>query len=146
MAEIGPVLEHQYARRIGSRIRELREARRWTQRDLAHRLDVYGREVSRWESGDQLPPVRRLLHLAETFGVEPGELFGKTPGARSGGLGSRLQAAHRRWDSGIREAVTELFEVFLALMELDPESIEGLAGALEVIEGAARQRREAERA
>jgi transcriptional regulator with XRE-family HTH domain len=147
MADRARSLEDRYARRIGSQIREIREARRWTQRDLAGRLEVHAREISRWESGAQLPPFRLLLQLAETLGVEPGDLLGRGSDTR-GGLGSRLQAAHRRCGPGARAAAAALFEAVLALLELDEGSMEGLVGALEIIEGASRsrQKREAGRA
>jgi len=125
-------------------MREIREARSWNQRDLARRLEVHAREISRWESGAQLPPLHRLLQMAEALDVEPGDLLGRGAVPR-GGLGARLQAAHRRCGPGVREAVTALFDVLLALLELDEASLEGLAGALEIVEGAARHERETRR-
>jgi transcriptional regulator with XRE-family HTH domain len=145
MVNTARTLEERYARRIGARIREVREARHWTQRDLAGRLEVHTREISRWESGAQLPPFRLFLQLAEAFGMEAGDLLGRGADAR-GGLGARLQAAYRRCDKGAREAVVALFEILLALMELDAGSMEALVGALEVIEGVSRHKRETHRA
>jgi transcriptional regulator with XRE-family HTH domain len=136
-----------YARRIGSRIREYREAKGWTQRDLAGRLDVFAREISRLESGESQPSFLRLVDLSELFGVDVGDLLEKDS-SQVRGLGPRLRTAHRLCGLGSREAMAALFEIILGLMELDERRMEALVGALELVEGASRlrQKRETRRA
>ncbi|ACZ38922.1 helix-turn-helix domain-containing protein [Sphaerobacter thermophilus] len=51
-------------------IRELREARGWTQQDLAVKLDVAVSTVSLWERGGALPQVTQLRAMAALFGLE----------------------------------------------------------------------------
>lgn len=65
---------------IGTRIRELREARKITQHDLADRLRKRGygttqTTVSRWESG-QVPRGYVAKALAEELGTSLDELYG----------------------------------------------------------------------
>ncbi|CAN5636322.1 hypothetical protein BH24CHL1_BH24CHL1_19010 [soil metagenome] len=50
-------------------IRELREERGWTQRELAARLDVTVTSVSGWERRTYEPRASQLRRLAELFGV-----------------------------------------------------------------------------
>ncbi len=50
-------------------LRELREARGWTQADVAGRVRVHPNMVSRWERGLDPPRVQNRNRLAEVFGV-----------------------------------------------------------------------------
>jgi transcriptional regulator with XRE-family HTH domain len=59
---------------IGSRILQLRRARRWTQQDLAQRLGVKVERISRLENGHSVPTVVELLRLSEIFGLDVDEL------------------------------------------------------------------------
>ena len=50
-------------------IRQLRQARGWSQLDLALEVEVSQRTVSRWERGELVPQPHNLQRLAEVFGV-----------------------------------------------------------------------------
>ena len=58
------------------KIRSLRKERGMTQKELAEKLDISDKTVSRWESGVQLPEAALLPDLAEVFGVSIDELYG----------------------------------------------------------------------
>ncbi len=59
-------------------VRQLREERGWSQRELATRLGVDRSVVSTWERGVYLPLPRTWQRLAEVFGVGVGEIaFGQ---------------------------------------------------------------------
>ncbi len=59
-------------------IRQLRQARGWTQDQLARRLGVEQGAVSKWERGVAVPHPRTRKRLANVFGVELGEIaFGQ---------------------------------------------------------------------
>ena len=55
---------------LGERIRELRSARGYTQEYVAERLGVTRQAVSRWESGQSMPSMEKLLALSELFGAQ----------------------------------------------------------------------------
>jgi DNA-binding XRE family transcriptional regulator len=131
-------VKSRYASRIGLRIRQVREARRWTQRDLAARMGVDTSLVSRWENGETLPAFHRLLLLAEVLGIEAGEFFESDGAGRKGGFGERLQLAHELCDGRTRGAVAAVVGIFVDLMEMDEESLDALVGALKLVEGASR--------
>jgi transcriptional regulator with XRE-family HTH domain len=57
-----------YRRRIGRRIREARLAKEWSQTQLAQRLGVADKQVSRWENG-QMPYPQTLERIAAELGV-----------------------------------------------------------------------------
>ncbi len=56
--------------KIGSLIRSLRTQQGLTQRELAGRLMVSDKAVSKWERGQGCPDVFLLPRLAQTLGVE----------------------------------------------------------------------------
>jgi len=58
-----------------SGIRHLREERGFTQKELAERLDVSDKTISKWETGRGLPDISLLAPLAEALGISLTELF-----------------------------------------------------------------------
>lgn len=60
---------------IGSFIAALRKANGMTQKDLAERLNVSDKTVSRWERNDGAPDLSAIPVLAEIFGVTCDELL-----------------------------------------------------------------------
>ena len=60
--------------RLGGFIAENRKALDMTQKDLAERLHITDRAVSKWERGLCAPDISLLESLAETLGVSILEL------------------------------------------------------------------------
>lgn len=54
---------------IGTAIRKLREERRWTQEQLAKRIDVSQSAVAHYESGRMCPSVKTATSMALMFNV-----------------------------------------------------------------------------
>ena len=54
---------------IGNTIAELRKKKKWTQTELAQKLNVSDKAVSKWENDGGLPSVEFFPKLAELFGV-----------------------------------------------------------------------------
>ncbi|MCD8021449.1 MAG: helix-turn-helix domain-containing protein, partial [Lachnospiraceae bacterium] len=70
---------------IGSFIAALRKANGLTQKDLAEKLNVSDKTVSRWERDEGAPDLSLIPVIAEIFGVTCDELLRgerKTPGER----------------------------------------------------------------
>ena len=61
--------------KIGAFIKELRKEKRLTQEQLAEKLNVSGRTVSRWETGTNMPDISLLTELAEFFDVSITEII-----------------------------------------------------------------------
>lgn len=55
---------------IGTRIREAREALRWTQAELGDAMGVTRGAVSQWETGETQLSLSRLSRLAEVLAVD----------------------------------------------------------------------------
>lgn len=65
-------MDHQ---KTGLFISALRREKGWTQKELAERLGVTDKAVSRWETGKGLPDVSLLRPLSEALGVTVNELL-----------------------------------------------------------------------
>ena len=59
----------------GAAIRNLREDRRLTQAELAEKLGVSSKTVSKWETGKGLPDISLLQPLAQALGISLIELM-----------------------------------------------------------------------
>lgn len=61
------------------RIKTLREARGWTQAELARRLNMTRNGVNSWEQGLSMPSPPLLVELAKLFSVSTDYLLGLEP-------------------------------------------------------------------
>lgn len=62
-------------RDVAATLVALRSAQRLTQRDLARLADIHHTQISRYESGIELPSSRTLLRLMEALAVTPKEFY-----------------------------------------------------------------------
>ena len=53
----------------GERIKQLRKEKKWSQDELANKIDADGRQVSRYERGKITPSVETLAKIAKAFEV-----------------------------------------------------------------------------
>lgn len=61
--------------RTGKLIAKLRKQRGLTQQQLADKLNLSNKTISKWESGTGSPDISNLPILAETFGITVDELL-----------------------------------------------------------------------
>ncbi len=61
--------------KVGSFLKELRVEKSITQAELAERLGVSNRSVSRWENGTTMPDFDLLMEMAQYYNVEVGEIL-----------------------------------------------------------------------
>lgn len=61
--------------KIGAFIAALRKSAGYTQQEVAGRLGLSGKTISKWETGNGLPDITVLPALAELFGVTVDELL-----------------------------------------------------------------------
>ena len=61
---------------IAEKIKRLREARGWSQAELARRLSVTRNGVNSWEQGLSMPSPACLVDLAKVFSVSTDYLLG----------------------------------------------------------------------
>lgn len=97
------------------RIGELLVEKGATQTDMAHALSVKPSTVSKWVSGSNSPPTKKLEEIAEYFGVEPIFLFRKYAGTEPQ---RHILSLLHRLDAHSATAVSRLVESLL-----DPSAI-----------------------
>ncbi len=65
MVDIMQSEEHRKA--FGKRLKELRNQRRWTQKEVAAKIGLQLSQFNKYESGMHVPPADKLLQLAELY-------------------------------------------------------------------------------
>lgn len=61
--------------KIGAFLKELRKSKELTQEQLAEKLNVSGRTVSRWETGSNMPDIGMLVEIADFYDVSIPEII-----------------------------------------------------------------------
>lgn len=61
--------------KTGLFIKEMRKAKNLTQRELAEKLIISEKTVSKWETGNGLPEVSLMLPLCDLLGISVNELL-----------------------------------------------------------------------
>ena len=62
-------------KKIGLFLKELRREKEFTQEQLAEKLNVSNRSVSRWETASTLPDISLMIELADYYEVDIKELL-----------------------------------------------------------------------
>ena len=80
MNKLIDVMQNQDIRKaFGIRLKELRKQKGWTQKQVANMLDVRYSHLNKYESGMHIPPIERLIQLADIFEVSLDYLVMGTP-------------------------------------------------------------------
>ena len=76
----GKPLQEAVRKQIGRAIAKARRRRRWSQSELARRLETSRERLSRWERGLHIPSLEDLTLLSEVLGIPVWELgLGEAP-------------------------------------------------------------------
>jgi transcriptional regulator with XRE-family HTH domain len=135
MARTKEGVKKYYGALFSVHIRDLRESRRWTQRDLAALLGVSQPVVAAWESQGRLPPLSTVLLLADVLGVGVESLIGDV--GRRKQLGERLWSAFGQGPLS-RGSILEILEIVVAVLELPKEAQVAALDSLRIVSGVTR--------
>ncbi len=101
---------------FGKRLKELRKQQKWTQKELAAKIDSQFSQLNKYECGLNFPPADKLIQLAEILDTTVDYLL---TGNRTEGhplhnvrLMERFQALEK-FDSEDREAVIKLIDAMI---------------------------------
>ena len=75
----------------GATIKQLREGKKLTQEELAEKIGVSSKTVSKWETAKGLPDISLLQPLAEALGISVIELMNGAPIANNNISGNMLR-------------------------------------------------------
>ena len=121
--------------KTGTYLATLRKSANMTQQEVADRLGVSNKTVSKWESGGGFPDISILPALAELYGVSADELLAGEPLPREQGGTSQVENfLHQRQTLRFRigYAVAALCLLAAMLFRYSPAAVQGLliAGAV----------------
>lgn len=107
---------------LGQMIASLRKARGMTQLELAEKMGVTDKAVSKWERDLSCPDIGSLPRLAELFGVSVDELIRNVPGTAVPRGGTNLQALISLVLKGVAAAMGVAVVVSSLMKTLDAAS------------------------
>lgn len=113
MSQTSPRKPPAARRGIGPKVRQFRQARRWTQAELASRLDVSQGRLSQLERGEGSFTAEQFLTILELFNVGASDFVPRSedPGTELQNVLARLGAAHLQESASLPseriEAVTD---------------------------------------
>lgn len=90
---------------LGEKIKQLRKEKDWSQTQLAQKLGVHPKHISKYENDVHNPPVETLAKIADIFGVSVDYLLNEHPKIISG--------------TAIKD--NKVLEYFEAVDKMDPE-------------------------
>jgi transcriptional regulator with XRE-family HTH domain len=61
------MMDNDMRKGLGLRIKQLRKQHKWTQKELAVKIDVRFPQLNKYECGLHAPPVEKLVKIAEVF-------------------------------------------------------------------------------
>lgn len=107
----------EFRKAIGSRVKQLRKQKRWSQKELAAKLEVRFQQLNKYESGLNIPPAEMLVKLADALGTSvdyllTGNPMEDTPLANTR-LFQRFQAVES-FEQEDQEAVIKLIDAMIA--------------------------------
>ena len=114
---------------IGARLRDLREERGWTQRELDSRLGILQSKLSKYESGTHQPSLRTLVRMANLFGVSTDYLLTGSGTPAPPLRDDRLLDRFRRLGAAGEEMRTIVLSILDAMFELGAHLEQRHAGA-----------------
>lgn len=60
---------------IGENIKRARKVAGLTQKELAERVDVYAKDICRWETGERTPSIGAFAKICKALGASADELL-----------------------------------------------------------------------
>jgi transcriptional regulator with XRE-family HTH domain len=69
MHELSAMEREEILKAFGTRLKELRKQKGWTQKELAAKVDIRFSQLNKYESGLHAPPPEKLIELADALGT-----------------------------------------------------------------------------
>jgi transcriptional regulator with XRE-family HTH domain len=110
-----------FRKAFGARLKDLRKQKRWSQKELAAKVDIRFQQLNKYESGLNLPPAEMLIKLADALATTVDYILTGNP-AEEMPLGNarlfrRFQAVES-FDNEDREAVIRLIDGMIAKQQM----------------------------
>ena len=110
-----------FRKAFGARLKDLRKQKRWSQKELAAKVDIRFQQLNKYESGLNLPPAEMLIRLADALSTTVDYLLMGNP-AEATPLGNarlfrRFQAVNR-FDREDQEVIIRLIDGMIAKQQM----------------------------
>ena len=111
---------------VGTKIRRLRLQNKWSQEELAHKLNVAQTSVSNFESNKTIPDFLVMQKVCEVFEVgfeyfvEEKEIsinFKKVENNPNSNIGCKIEAIHHHLPEGILENMLKRLELLEKILQ-----------------------------
>lgn len=100
--------------KIGAFLKTLRKEKNITQEELADKMNVSRRTVSRWETGSNLPDLGLIVELADLYEVDMREIFnGERKNAMNNDVKETMQMAADYTDDMMKKVFARMHILFI---------------------------------
>lgn len=110
-----------FRKTFGTRLKELRKQKRWSQKEMAAKVEIRFQQLNKYESGLNLPPAEMLIKLADALTTTIDYLLTGSPAEDSPFASSRLFKRFRaveRFDDDDQEAIIKLIDAMIAKQQM----------------------------
>jgi len=122
----------EFRKALGTRLKNLRKQKRWSQKELAAKVDLRFQQLNKYESGLNMPPAEMLISLADALGTSVDYLLTGNPAEESPLSNTRLFKRFQeleQFDKDDQEAVITIIDAMItkrrvegAIQPMDEES------------------------
>ena len=110
-----------FRKAFGIRLKELRKQKRWSQKELAAKVEIRFQQLNKYESGLNLPPAEMLIKLADALATTIDYLLTGNPVEDNPLANNRLFKRFRaveRFDDDDQEAIIKLIDAMIAKQQM----------------------------
>ena len=110
-----------FRKTFGARLKELRKQKRWSQKELAAKVDIRFQQLNKYESGLNLPPAEMLIKLADALATTVDFLLTGNPAEEMPLSNARLFRRFKAvegFDSEDQEAIIRLIDGMIAKQQM----------------------------
>jgi len=110
-----------FRKAFGTRLKELRKQKRWSQKELAAKVEIRFQQLNKYESGLNLPPAEMLIKLADALATTIDYLLTGNPVEDNPLANNRLFKRFRaveRFDDDDQEAIIKLIDAMIAKQQM----------------------------
>ena len=112
----------EFRKALGSRIKNLRKQKRWSQKELAAKVELRFQQLNKYESGLNMPPAEMLISLADALGTSVDFLLTGNPTEEHPLGNSRLFRRFReleQFDEDDQETVIKVIDAMIAKRRIE---------------------------
>lgn len=111
----------EFRKAFGARLKERRKQKRWSQKEMAAKVDIRFQQLNKYESGLNLPPAEMLIKLADALATTIDYLLTGNPIEESAMANTRLFRrfqAVQSFDDEDQEAIIKLIDAMIAKQQV----------------------------